>query len=77
MLNVEPLFTGVSMHNSSGLPSTPASVNGKCRLAFHQMHEQQVLNQSGHLVYMLTGINFLSYTLSNPNSCVRYYVKSN
>lgn len=60
MLKGEPLFTGVSMHNSSGLPSTPASVNGinsRCHLAFHQTPEQQVLNQSAHLVYMLTSIN--------------------
>lgn len=35
------LFPGVSMHNTSGLPSTPASVNGMhpyCFLAFTRTH---------------------------------------
>lgn len=68
------------MHNSSGLPSTPASVNGinsRCHLAFHQTHEQQVSNQNARRVHMLTIINLLNYTLSNTTSCVPYYIMSN
>lgn len=79
MLKEEPLFTGVSMHNSSGLPSTPASVNGinsRCHLAFHQTREQQLLNQNAHRVHMLTSINVLNYTLSNTHSCLQYYITS-
>lgn len=67
------------MHNSSVLPSTPASVNGMsphCHLTFKQTHKHQVYSRFP-CTHKPLFFNLLNYILSNTTSCVPYYATLN